>query len=107
MLSRLPRMTLLPGHMPVDPQQRRSDDRALMPSTRHDLTPDRLGRAPEPLAHHRRVVVPSAAAEEPDAVDAHTYFRVIPQPDQGLFGGNPAAAPASALVGLADRSLSL
>ena len=29
----------------------------------------------------------------------HTYFRMIPQADQSLFGGNPAAAPASALAG--------
>jgi hypothetical protein len=32
--------------------------RAVMPSARHDLTPDRFSRAPEPPAHHRRLVVP-------------------------------------------------
>src|SRR5712672_1944917 len=78
-----------------------------MPSAGHDLTADRLSRAPEPLTHHRRLVVPGPAPEKPDAVDAHTNLRMIPQADQGLLGGNPAAAPASALAGLADRGLSL
>src|ERR1035438_432566 len=78
-----------------------------MPSAGHDFAADRLSRASEPVAHRRRLVVPGPAAKEPDAVDAQAHLRVIPQTDQSLLGGDPAAAPAAALAGLADCCLSL
>src|SRR6266498_1188893 len=77
----------LPGHVPVDPQQHRTNDGALVPSVRHDLSTDRLGRPSEPLAHHRRFVVPGPAAEEAYAADAHADLRVAAKPDEALFGG--------------------
>ena len=36
-----------------------------------------------------------------DATDADTYFGMVAQVDQGVFGGDPAAAPASAFACLA------
>src|SRR5258708_31734805 len=93
--------------MAGDPLGNGPDDRAVMPSAGHALAADRLSRAPKPLAHLRRLVVPRPAAQEPHAADAHAYLRVIAEVNQRVPRGHPAAAPALALTGLPDRRLSL
>jgi hypothetical protein len=93
--------------VPVDPLQRRPDHRALVPASFDDFTADRLSGAAQSLAHHCRLMVPCAAAQKMDAVDADTHLGMVAQVDQGVVGAVPAAAPASALACLAYRCLGL
>src|SRR5215813_2194346 len=95
----------LPRQVPVDPHQRRPDHRALVPAPCDDFTADRLSGAAQPLAHHRRLIVPRPAAQEMDAVDADTHLGMVAQVDQGVLGAVLAAAPACALAFLAYRCL--
>src|SRR5262249_62233195 len=71
----------------------------------HDFAAGRFGGAAQPLAHRRRLKVPCPAAQEVDAVDADTDLGMVAEADQGILGGDPAAAPASALVCLASRAV--
>jgi hypothetical protein len=65
-----------------------------MPASRDDLTADRLGGTTHPLANRGRLIIPGPAAEEMNTVDADTDLGMIPEMDQGILGGGPAAAPA-------------
>src|SRR5207237_2492977 len=105
--SERPGSILLPRYVPVDPPQRWSGDRALMPSPCHDLGANRFSCSPEPGTQRRGLVVPGPAAEPTHAVEAHAHFRMIAEVDELFLGADPAAAPASVLDGLADRCLSL
>src|SRR5262249_17826956 len=89
------------GQVPVEPLQRRPDHRALMPAACHDLAVDRLGGTAQPLAHYRGLPVPRPPPQEMDAVDADPDFGMVAEVDQGVFGADPAAAPAFLLANLA------
>ena len=91
--------------MPIDPAKRRPDHRAVVPAPGHHLTAGRFGGAAQPLTHRRRLKVPCPAAQEVDAVDADTDLGMVAEADQGILGGDPPAAPASALVCLASRGV--
>lgn len=71
-----------------------------MPASGHDLGANRLSRAAQPPARHRRLVIPGAAAEEVYAAHADAYFGMMAQADKSVFGCWPTAAPARALGGL-------
>jgi hypothetical protein len=96
----------LPGQVPVQPLQRRAYHRPLMPASLHDLPADRLGGTAQRLAHRGGLPVPGPAAQKMDAADADADFRMVTEVDQGVLRPGLAAAPASALVGLAFRCLS-
>src|SRR5207237_1339036 len=87
---------LLPGQVPVEPLQRRSDHRPLMPASRHDLAADRLGGTAQRLAHHRGLLVPGPAPQKMDTADADTDFGMVAQVDQGM---RPPADPLLQRVG--------
>jgi hypothetical protein len=97
----------LPGHVPVEPSERRPDHWPLVPASGHDFAADRLSGTAQPLAHYCRLKVPRPAAQEMNTVDADTYLGMVAQVDQGIFGAGTSAAPARALACLADRCLSV
>src|SRR5215470_4823215 len=84
--------------MLIDPAERGPDHRPVVPAPGHDFTAGRFGGAAQPLAHRGRLKVPCLAAQEVGAVDADTDLGMAAEADQGILGGVPAAAPASALV---------
>src|SRR5215471_17204878 len=91
--------------MLIDPAERWPDHRPVVPAAGHDFTAGRFGGAAQPLAHRRRLKVPCPAAQEVDAVDADTDLGMVAEADQGILGGDPAAAPASGLFCLASRGV--
>src|SRR6516165_424936 len=91
--------------MLIDPAERGPDHRPVVPAPGHHLTAGRFGGAAQPLAHRRRLKVPCLAAQEVGAVDADADLGMVAEADQGILGGDPAAAPASALGCLASRDV--
>ena len=67
----------LPGHVTVEPLQRRPDHRALMPAARHDLPANRLSGPAQRLPHHRGLIVPGPPPQKMDTADADAYLGMV------------------------------
>jgi hypothetical protein len=74
-------MGWLPGHVLVEPPERRADHRALVPASGHDFAANRLSGAAQPPAHFSRLKISRPAAQEMNTVDADTYLRMVAQVD--------------------------
>jgi len=95
----------LPGQVPVEPLQRRPDQRALGPASRYDFTADRFSGTAQPLAHHCGLMVSRPPPQEMNTVDADPDLGMVAEVDQGFLGSDLAAVPASAFACLAYRRL--
>src|SRR6516162_1416824 len=72
----------LPGQVAVEPLERGPDPWPLVPAARHDFSANRFGCAAQPLAHHRRLIVPGPALQEVHTIDADANLGVITEMDQ-------------------------